>query len=740
MPLSLPVLGRWRRSRPGYGPTAVERALRWLLTHSGPAGVRATSAVQHVYPEVTGYTIPTLLALGERDLARQWSGSLVTLQRADGALLGTDGLPYIFDTAQAIRGWLALLDEDRALAGPLARAAAWIGAQARADCRLPAPYGDTIPEAVHLYALAPLREAARRLNLAGLEETATRALAAYLQDERLTRFTTLTHFLGYILDGLLELGETAQARAGAEALAAQQRPDGEVPGRPGVGWVCTVGLAQLALVWYRLQMDDPADRAMTALERRQRRSGGFLGSHGRGASYFPREEISWGVKFFLDACLARSARFFARHAGIFPRKVEAADGRVQALAEALEPAARGRILEVGCGRGRFLRALQARFPEADLTGCDFAPELLADLPPGISSLRAGMLALPLPDASFDGVYMVEALEHALVPETAIRELCRVIRPGGRAAIIDKNRRALGRLQIVPWERWFDQAEVTAWLQGACDEVTGRPVPPGGEIASDGLFLAWSGVKRGAPLGPVEWSRAILPTQSPADVAREAQAGSAARRVRPLLEMTHPGDLLLELGSGTGAMSAVLAHAGRRIILLDWSRECLRFGCEVIAALGGTAGAVQADLQGVLPLRNGSVDCVWSSGVLEHFSEEQLQSVLRESGRVSRRLVASLVPNAASVPYRLGKWHQERSGTWRWGREDPRFSLRPAYEAAGLRVICEETLDTEHALAFLAFPEAAAFRELMRAWLESLPPPEVAALNQGYLLLTVGTKE
>jgi malonyl-CoA O-methyltransferase len=739
MPLSLPFLGGWPRPRPGAGPTAVERALRWLKTHSGPGGVLATTASQTVYPEVTGYTIPTLLALGERDLARQWGSALVALQRADGGIPGTDGQPYIFDTAQVMRGWLALLDDDPSLAGPTARAARWIVAQARPDGRLPASYGEAIPETVHLYALAPLREAARRLDVPGAEEAARRALAAYLQDDRLTAFTTLTHFLGYVLEGLVELDEAARARAGAEAVAAHQRRNGEVPGRADAGWVCTVGLAQLAVVWYRLHLDDAGDRAVAALERRQRPSGGFLGSHGRGASYFPREEISWGVKFFLDASLMRSGRFFARHADIFPLEVDAADGRVHALLDALKPAARGRILEVGCGRGRFLRALNAAYPEADLTGGDFAPDLLADLSKDIRAVEAGMLDLPFPDASFDGAYMVEALEHAFVPESAIHELCRVVRPGGPIIIIDKDRRALGRLQIVPWERWFDRAEVIGWLHEFCDDVTARPVPLGGEITSEGLFLAWSGVKRDVRLGPAGWSRVILPTQSPAEVAQQAASGSASRWARPILEVTRAGDVLLELGSGTGAMSAVLAQAGRRVILLDWSRDCVRFGREVVAALGGDARTVQADLLHALPLRDGSVDCVWSSGVLEHFTDDELLAVLRESTRVSRRLVVSLVPNAASIPYRIGKWHQERTGTWPWGKEEPKCSLRPAFEAVGLCVSREESVDVEHALAFLAMPEVAAFREMLRSWFATLSPQEKASLNQGYLLVTVGVK-
>jgi malonyl-CoA O-methyltransferase len=83
--------------------------------------------------------------------------------------------------------------------------------------------------------------------------------------------------------------------------AAAQFPDGAIPAYPGVDWICSTGQAQYAVIWYKLGERDRAERAVRNLERRQRRSGGFYGSWGPGARYFPGEEISWAVKYFLDA-------------------------------------------------------------------------------------------------------------------------------------------------------------------------------------------------------------------------------------------------------------------------------------------------------------------------------------------------------------------------------------------------------------------------------------------------------
>ena len=98
----------------------------------------------------------------------------------------------------------------------------------------------------------------------------------------------------------LELAKKGLAQA--EAL---QRPDGSIPAYPGVTWVCATGMAQLSIAWYKLGMRGPADKAMAYLEKIQNASGGFYGGYGQNVNYFPKQEISWAAKFFIDAYLLR---------------------------------------------------------------------------------------------------------------------------------------------------------------------------------------------------------------------------------------------------------------------------------------------------------------------------------------------------------------------------------------------------------------------------------------------------
>jgi SAM-dependent methyltransferase len=96
---------------------------------------------------------------------------------------------------------------------------------------------------------------------------------------------------------------------------------------------------------------------------------------------------------------------------------------------AAEPA-RLRILDAGCGTGANLMELARR---GRACGVDISPDALRrSRERGASVARASLLALPFPDASFDLVTSFDVLYHRWVEDDrrAVRELARVLRPGG----------------------------------------------------------------------------------------------------------------------------------------------------------------------------------------------------------------------------------------------------------------------------------------------------------------------
>jgi SAM-dependent methyltransferase len=109
------------------------------------------------------------------------------------------------------------------------------------------------------------------------------------------------------------------------------------------------------------------------------------------------------------------------------------------------------VLDVGCGEGRFCRMLGER--GARTVGIDPTPELIAHartLHPGGRFLEAGAEALPLADTSVDLVVSYVALVDISDFRAAIREMARVLRPGGRVVVANLN--SFSTASSLYWQR------------------------------------------------------------------------------------------------------------------------------------------------------------------------------------------------------------------------------------------------------------------------------------------------
>jgi SAM-dependent methyltransferase len=154
-----------------------------------------------------------------------------------------------------------------------------------------------------------------------------------------------------------------------------------------------------------------------------------------------------------------------------------------------------RVLDVGCGKGRFARVFNERQPEAELWGLDISEEMLRYVPAGIHTKAGSMTELPFDTGFFDGAYATESLEHAVEIEKAVAEIYRVLKPGGRIAIIDKNAEQWGRLETPEWEKWFTRKELELLLRRHCRTVSSRFISYWEDVEPDGLFLAGLAVKK-----------------------------------------------------------------------------------------------------------------------------------------------------------------------------------------------------------------------------------------------------
>ena len=99
------------------------------------------------------------------------------------------------------------------------------------------------------------------------------------------------------------------------------------------------------------------------------------------------------------------------------------------------------ILDVGCGTGWLCRLLAARLPQARLTGMDVSDEMVrraqaASAGRANVSFGTGSVdAIPHPPASFTRVVSVESAYYWPQPGAGLRDILRVLKPGGSAWVL-----------------------------------------------------------------------------------------------------------------------------------------------------------------------------------------------------------------------------------------------------------------------------------------------------------------
>ena len=178
----------------------------------------------------------------------------------------------------------------------------------------------------------------------------------------------------------------------------------------------------------------------------------------------------------------------------FPSTIDPRIWHVKLILETFGDLAGRRVLDAGCGKGRFARIVAERHPAAEVWGLDLSPAMLRYVPPGIHACAGSMTELPFADGSFDALYATESLEHAVEIERAVAEICRVVKPGGRIVVIDKNAEQSGRLETPAWEKWFTRGELEKLLGRHCRRVASRFISYWEDVEPDGLFIAWTAEK------------------------------------------------------------------------------------------------------------------------------------------------------------------------------------------------------------------------------------------------------
>lgn len=159
--------------------------------------------------------------------------------------------------------------------------------------------------------------------------------------------------------------------------------------------------------------------------------------------------------------------------------------------EALAPGSGERALDIGAGTGSTTRALAAAVgPGGSALGVEPNPGLRA-----IAEERAAeaggparftdgdALSLPVPDASVDVVWCERVLQHLAEPDKAVAEMARVLRPGGRVALLDTD---WATTILHPGDPEITAAFTSGALTGAANPYSGRRLV--GQLSAAGLVI------------------------------------------------------------------------------------------------------------------------------------------------------------------------------------------------------------------------------------------------------------
>ena len=402
----------------------------WVNQHSTQNYITVSDKTPFPYNEVTGYFIPTLLTYGFKEKADVFAKGLVECQSADGSWTahrnqGNDNNAYVFDVAQIIDG---LSEYKELYSVQLQKAVEWVFKNLQTATYYPDD-GKVHSYVRVLYALQK----------AGCDSG---WLKEHLYSDKVYQFNVLSHFYGYAFEGCARLGFDCKP-----FIDEVKKYNGMVPERPGLSSFCFVGLAQIALSLFLVGEYELGMKILNNLPVFQSQNGGFYGSNGK---YFPKEQISWAPKFYLDAFWEAQRLWFVNNLHIFPYKLEnaAEDVRFKYLQRYVHP--NQKVLDVGCGKGRYINEL-----DCDRYACD-----IADASKYVSAKFSvgSCLRLPYADQTFDVVFCNEVLEHAIFVDNAIRECLRVLKPEGQLIVIDKDK-AYGKDELHFGEEWLDFKEL-----------------------------------------------------------------------------------------------------------------------------------------------------------------------------------------------------------------------------------------------------------------------------------------
>ncbi len=145
----------------------------------------------------------------------------------------------------------------------------------------------------------------------------------------------------------------------------------------------------------------------------------------------------------------------------------------------------------------------------------------------------------------------------------------------------------------------------------------------------------------------------------------------------------PPAKIIELGCGSGHLSACLAMKGYHVTLLDFSDGALAKARDTFEYYDLKGDFIKGDIFN-LSAFDQTYDLVWNSGVMEHFSGNNLQKIYKSIMGITNKKFIFLVPNPNSISYLMMRYNLQGNRQWPYGMEYLRTDYLDIATKSGLK--------------------------------------------------------
>jgi len=164
----------------------------------------------------------------------------------------------------------------------------------------------------------------------------------------------------------------------------------------------------------------------------------------------------------------------------------------------------------------------------------------------------------------------------------------------------------------------------------------------------------------------------------------------------------PSAELIELGSGSGKLSSVLAEQGYHTTLMDFSPVALEKAQLFYQEKKLSGQFILGDIFNANSLLNKTYDVTWNSGVMEHFDDKKLVTLFASIYSITKKYYLCIVPNPESLPYLLFRFKAMKTGRWLYGLEFLRDDYEKIAAQAGFKLVKKKYLGLEFTQEYMNY--------------------------------------